>query len=791
MKSRKFFASVLAATLMLSSVPILAWEAPESFAFEQLSRDNVKMRIAVGSDIHIGRNADSEAKLKNAYDAFYSVDRALDAVAFVGDITDTGTIAQYETLMNIINGKTEGGTQTILAMGNHEFYSGAGFARFKEKTGQEVNKVVKINGINIITIGAPTSSGNYSSSYTFLKNALEEAVKEDPTAPIFVLAHHGVPNTAYVTEEWNGTYGKCKELMQSYPQVIHISGHSHSTLEDARSIEQTVGFTAIQDGTLGAYFENESGKVNPTTGSASTYPDNMEVSSQALMIDVDEDNVVTIRRMNLTTGEYMYEEEPWVIDTAKIVEDTSAFNYTNERTSTGAPKFNSDAEVTISEVTKKSMMVHFPKAEAATDLNNDMVHTYKIKLTNVATGEETVRLVFGDYYEKVAKDEWDVKITGLASDTTYEIAVSAITSFEAESSPILATQTVTTLPSVMTEPQLVLDIDYSSGNTEDALGHTLDVMGAATIMQDEELNKSVAKFNGNGGFRYTLQTNDYDIFTEQFTMETYFKMSDIQKDQCIFSNQQGAGMGFEVVDNKLEFWCNLSGGRKIPSTSINVDEWTHAVATYDGSVIKIYINGELVTTMAGSGEVTIPGPKYYFVGADTSSSGQPEFQMEGAVNIARLYGGVLDAQAVKDAYETATKKEDVTEPEEAIIDLSIETNGTTAINQIYEFTANEDVDLSELTIRYYFKKADYVPMNFWCDYAGMLLNGAPWHKEITGDVTGTWGVEGEYMYLDLNMNTPFVLEKGMGTVTLQTRFANEDWSGISEFENCGYKVIKK
>lgn len=95
-------------------------------------------------------------------------------------------------------------------------------------------------------------------------------------------------------------------------------------MEDNRSIDQSAGFTAIQDGTIGAYFENESGKINPDTGTASTYPVNAEVSSQALTIDVSNENVVTIRRMNLTTGEYMYDEEPWIINTPELVADFDA-----------------------------------------------------------------------------------------------------------------------------------------------------------------------------------------------------------------------------------------------------------------------------------------------------------------------------------------------------------------------------------------------------------------------------------------------------------------------------------
>ena len=147
----------------------------------------------------------------------------------MGDITNTGTAGQYDSLLEIVSEETHEGTETIYCMGNHEFYGNSSAEdsreRFKEKTGQDINKSVKVNGVTVITLGAPDASGNYSSDYDFLKGALEAAAKDDPNVPIFVLAHHGVPDTAYVTSERKGYYGeKIEQLLAQYPQVIHISG---------------------------------------------------------------------------------------------------------------------------------------------------------------------------------------------------------------------------------------------------------------------------------------------------------------------------------------------------------------------------------------------------------------------------------------------------------------------------------------------------------------------------------------------------------------------------------------
>lgn len=68
-----------------------------------------------------------------------------------------------------------------------------------------------------------TAETTVSSMISF-KKALEKAVAEDPEAPIFVIAHHGVYNSAYTTNEWYGNYGEnpydMVALMAQYPQVI-------------------------------------------------------------------------------------------------------------------------------------------------------------------------------------------------------------------------------------------------------------------------------------------------------------------------------------------------------------------------------------------------------------------------------------------------------------------------------------------------------------------------------------------------------------------------------------------
>lgn len=470
MISKKIISALLAGVMAVSAFPMqamAAWTAPAAGTdWVQLDRTGVKARFAVGTDIHMGYGYSPEEKLTNALNVFHTIDPDVDAVMFAGDLTGGGYEAEYNALMSVVNGSSLK-DKIIWAMGNHEYYGWSGnmqgaIDEFTTKTGQEPDKVCKVNGITVITLGSHSNDGgDYSALYDFLSNALATAAAESPDAPIFVIAHHGVENTAYTTNEWYGNYGEGTDkdmvaLMAQYPQIIHISGHSHATIEDPTSIDQSKGFTCIQAATVGAYFENESGKI-VSDGTYSTYPENSAEASESLMIDVDDDNKVVVRRMNLTTGKYVYGTEPWVIDIPALVANQT-FTYTPSRSANSkAPVFSGDAAVTVTEADAHSVAFSFHQALPADGLNDDMVHSYKMKVTNVQTGEaipdtkynRDYYLRFADYFRATQAETLSATIKGLTPATEYKIEVWGVTPYGVDSSnSISATFTTPTEPKI-------------------------------------------------------------------------------------------------------------------------------------------------------------------------------------------------------------------------------------------------------------------------------------------------------------------------------------------------------
>ena len=128
---------------------------------------------------------------------------------------------------------------------------------------------------------------------------------------------------------------------------------------------------------------------------------------------------------------------------------------------------------------------------------------------------------------------------------------------------------------------------------------------------------------------------------------------------------------------------------------------------------------------------------------------------------------------------------DPTEPTDptASIDVKVATQISHSINQNYTITVTgEDaIDCSKLAIRYYFSKNDEKAMSFWCDHAAAQLNEAPWYTVFGDKVVGTLGKDEKGSYLEITNNYEIEIQPNSGTLTIQTRFSNSDWSSITNF----------
>lgn len=707
-KVKKFISICLTASLMATtqSYIVSAATVTKDLALEE----NNEVSFGVVSDTHVGPNKIKEQnRLKKAFN-FFS-ENELDGVAVVGDLTDSGAKEQYDVFKQIKD--SELSIPLIASMGNHEGNTADGFT---EATGNKPNDNKVINGYHFITVspgsgsvdestgkGSTQGGGNYSYALDWLKNQLDEAVKEDPTKPIFVFFHHPIKDTFYVSNEWHGS--GLEEIFKAYPQVVSFSGHIHTPNNMPTSIWQDGGYTAVNTVTL-SYMEMESGMVY------GTIPPNASDIAQGMIIEA-EGSKVTIKNYDFLSNQYI--PQTWTFDV------TESLPYTNERADkSSAPSFDASAKVNVSEITDSSAKIEFDQAKVSENTVGDIVHSYKYDFINKATNEVDKSFkTWSNYYLLPMPATISQIANGLKANTEYELRIYAINAYGKMSEGYIS-NTFKTLKNEDSEPPTfdemregvsnadLIDVDFNDGKIEDHSpeGNEFGGSNGSNIVMDNDLGKYVATFTGktSEAFYTPWTMEQYDKIKDSMTIETTFKVEKFSGSYVnLFGNMESAGIGFEIYPNSedsdkadLSAWVHING-YKVPRVNgvLKYGEWNHSVVTYDGSKVKLYLNGELIDSVSASGDITVPGEasRYYVIGGDSGVNTGIQSPFVGSVSSCRLYSQALSSKKINMLANKELNSLDKVKP---IIEIEEEPAKTAKIGSEYTIPAAKSADNSSV-----------------------------------------------------------------------------------------------
>lgn len=369
-------------SIILSFFTVLASLMSSSFVapVPEMKQDSFVpvMRFVSTSDTHINTLGDTGCKrasamLKTAY-AISDADEdynSLDAVVFSGDITDKGLAGSFFAFAATTDNELREGTERLAVVAKaHDSYtlSSNSLKLFTSVTGQESDFHKVIKGFHFIGISRSATLKHYTDEQVkWLDESIAAAVKDDPEKPVFIFQHEHVKNTVYGSSDTDGWgLDTFTEVLKKYPQAVHISGHSHFPANDPRAVWQGE-FTAINDGGL-AYFELA------VDGKNGQFPENKDKMSQALIIEVDTDNRVLVKVLDVEAGNIMRE---FLIDNITEKNKTKySFQYRKENSS--APVFADDTEL---QYERKGLLNFITVPQAAVSEDNE-VFLYRITVTN-------------------------------------------------------------------------------------------------------------------------------------------------------------------------------------------------------------------------------------------------------------------------------------------------------------------------------------------------------------------------------------------------------------------------
>lgn len=205
----------------------------------------------------------------------------------------------------------------------------------------------------------------------------------------------------------------------------------------------------------------------------------------------------------------------------------------------------------------------------------------------------------------------------------------------------------------------------NSGSTQ----NTLTAFGSPLLNEQTDVDGRAVYLNGTSHYSFS-DMPEFTLFDDRsFTVETWFKTTsgfvDTQASDMTLWNIRGrtsTGSSGNVVDFGLGI--NISGTNKYKlnfapiinswtgtltsSASVADDKWHHAVATFNTTNIKLYLNGQLVGTLTPN-----VSPARYYIDSSTSHVG-PNYKLIGKYDATAVtFKGWIDEFAAYDRELTA------------------------------------------------------------------------------------------------------------------------------------------
>jgi len=197
--------------------------------------------------------------------------------------------------------------------------------------------------------------------------------------------------------------------------------------------------------------------------------------------------------------------------------------------------------------------------------------------------------------------------------------------------------------SYSTRPYTIVDLQ---GNNNGTVYNGGTATNAIKVVEDKMV------FDGSNDW-VNLGRRDY----EKPTVEAIFELDKINACQKVIANPQGGGYTLEITsDNRLAFGCYIDKAYRIAYMPGTVEKGRkyHAIGTYDGSKVRLYVDGKLVGETAYAGVVSPPGASTVLtLGTNPKGSAAESDFLYGKIYMARVYNGALNAAQAKQNYEEA------------------------------------------------------------------------------------------------------------------------------------------
>ena len=361
---------------------------------------NAKANLTFGvvSDVHVRLGSDGKGLLKShdcttfIHTLEWFRDQGVDAVMIVGDIADSGMIAELEAVadawLKVFPGsKAPDGrkVERVFVYGNHDWegfnYGGAikklypdkaELARHILRTDMKGNwerifdepyePIYRKDVKGYAFIGAHWQTdrcrGRDELAFEHVGDWFAAHGKAlDPSRPFFYCQHPHPKDTVYGSWAWGHDSGVTTKALSAFPNAVAFSGHSHYSLTDERSIWQGA-FTSLGTSSLrytgltydqypGVGYENSPGGAHDPYKTMTRY--NTFDGRQGLLVRVYDDCISFKRR------DFVYDfqlGDDWVMPLPSV--EPKPFAFACRAAKEKDPEFDASAKISIAKVRAKT-----------------------------------------------------------------------------------------------------------------------------------------------------------------------------------------------------------------------------------------------------------------------------------------------------------------------------------------------------------------------------------------------------------------------------------------------------
>jgi hypothetical protein len=205
---------------------------------------------------------------------------------------------------------------------------------------------------------------------------------------------------------------------------------------------------------------------------------------------------------------------------------------------------------------------------------------------------------------------------------------------------ILVTRPANSMDGGLTMPVMDLGFDYLTETARFAIPRRdfylpMDLSTLAEVEAPD--HERVLRLSG-GGECARITSEAIELPDGPFTLETWVKPNRIAGRQGIVCKTESSEYGIFASGGELSFVVHL-GGRYVEAVAaeaqLPIGRWSHVAGVFDGSEVRLYLDGQLVASQAGSGRRT-PNRLDLIVGGDIDRNNSATSTLDGDIDEVRL-----------------------------------------------------------------------------------------------------------------------------------------------------------